>query len=120
MANLKSTSVQSPFKVSVIPRFFYEPKLLPHFDKDGNITAYTNVLAMPCTVQESDNLRVKSSCAERGLTADRHDTVGFRKTLETISQSRNLFGLSFQNYGYDDLSLMAVASEASKHFESNE
>lgn len=120
MANSKSKSVQSPVKVTVIPRFFYEPKQVPVFDKDGNITAYTNVLAFPCSLQESDSLRVKSSCAERGLTADRRDSVGFRKTLETISQSRNLFGLSFQNYGYDDLSLMGVAVEASKHFDSHE
>lgn len=119
MAKSKSSD-QFPAKVSVIPRFFYEPKLVPQFDKDGNITGYTNVLAMPCTVKESDSLRVKSSCAERGLTADRHDSVGFRKTLETISQSRNLFGLSFQNYGYDDLSLMGIAAEASKRFESHE
>lgn len=89
---------------------FYEPKQIPQFDSDGNIIAYSNVIALPASLKDSDNLRVKSSCAERGLSGDRNNAVGFRKTLEVISQSRNLYGISVAPLGADDLAGMAKVS----------
>lgn len=95
--------------------FFYEPKQIPQFDADGNIIAYSNVIALPATLQDSDNLRVKTSCAERGLSGDRNNAVGFRKTLEVISQSRNLYGISVAPLGNDDLSGMAKVAPFAKN-----
>lgn len=93
---------------------FYEPKQIPQFDSDGNIVSYSNVIAFPSSLQDSDNLRVKTSCAERGLSGDRNNAVGFRKTLEVISQSRNLYGISVAPLGEDDLSGMARVAPLAK------
>lgn len=87
---------------------FYEPKQTPILDRDGNVIGYSNVIALPSTLKDSDTIRLKTSTAERGLSGDKRDSVGFRRTLDVINQSRNLFGVAATPLGNDDLSALAA------------
>lgn len=91
---------------------FWEPKLVPQMDRDGNIISYTSPIAKVSDLKSSQDTRVKYCCSERGLSADKNDVVGFRKTLETINQAKDTFGFMFQNFGYDDLSVMSRTMES--------
>lgn len=91
---------------------FWEPKQVPTMDRDGNIISYSSPIAQVSDLKSSEATRVKYCCAERGLSADKNDAVGFRKTLETINQAKDTFGFMFQNFGYDDLSIMSRTMES--------
>ena len=91
---------------------FFEPKQVPQMDRDGNIISYSSPIAQVSDFKSSQDTRVKYCCSERGLSADKNDVVGFRKTLETINQAKDTFGFMFQNFGYDDLSVMSRTMES--------
>ena len=91
---------------------FFEPKQVPQMDRDGNIISYSSPIARVSDLKSSEDTRVKYCCSERGLSADKNDVVGFRKTLETINQAKDTFGFMFQNFGYDDLSIMSRTMES--------
>lgn len=88
------------------PLFYYEPKLVPVTDSDGNIIAYQNPPALPLPIHESSSLRVKTAPAELGLHANPDHVGGFRATLDTINANRNLRGTAVAPIGCDDLSVM--------------
>lgn len=88
------------------PLFYYEPKLVPVMDGDGNIIAYQNPPALPLPIHESAKLRVKTAPAELGLHASPDNVGGFRATLDTINANRNLRGSAVAPIGCDDLSVM--------------
>lgn len=91
---------------------FWEPKQVPQMDRDGNIISYSSPIAQVSDLKSVQGSRVKYCCSDRGLSADKNDPVGFRKTLETINQAKDTFGFMFQNFGNDDLSVMSRALES--------
>lgn len=93
-------------KKSPRPLFFYEPKLVPILDDRNNIIGYGNPMATALPLSKSQNLRVISSCNERGLSCDPENVTGFQALLDTLNQNRNLQGFSHELIGSDDLSVM--------------
>lgn len=91
---------------------FWEPKQVPTMDRDGNIISYSSPIAQVSDLKSAQDIRVKYCCSDRGLSGDKNDAVGFRKTLETINQAKDTFGFMFQNFGYDDLSVMSRSLES--------
>lgn len=101
------------------PIFPYTPKSVPVLDKDGNVIDYEVPLVIPCTLQESDKIREKSHCAERGLSADPNNQTGFRATLDLINQNRNVSGTGVVRQSADDCQAMHTASKYVKSVKSN-
>ena len=88
------------------PLFFYEPKLVPILDDQNNVIGYGNPMATALPLSKSKNLRVITSCNERGLSCDPQNVTGFQALLDTLNQNRNLQGFSHELIGSDDLSVM--------------
>lgn len=88
------------------PLFFYEPKLVPILDDSNNIIGYGNPMATALPLSKSKDLRIITSCNERGLSCDPNNVTGFQALLDTLNQNRNLQGFSHELIGSDDLSVM--------------
>lgn len=96
-------------------RLFYEPKMVPVLDSDGNVMGYTHPIANPNSLDKIDDLRIKTAPNELGVSADPSNVTGFRRLVDIINQNRNNpSGSSIANVGYDDLSIMSKTTNLIK------
>lgn len=101
------------------PLFFYEPKLVPILDDQSNVIGYGNPMATALPLSKSKDLRVITSCNERGLSCDPQNVTGFQALLDTLNQNRNLQGFSHELIGSDDLSVMERLTNNLSSFDEN-
>ena len=102
--------------------FVYEPKPVPVLDCDGNPIGYKYPRVIPCTLKDSDEVRIKPFPNERGLSADPNNVAGFKALIDTINANRNLQGSGFSDVGFDILSSVQQVVQAERSlsdFESN-
>ena len=86
--------------------FTFEPKPVPRTDRDGNVVGYDYPDVMPCTLYESDDLRVKRFPNEKGCTADPSNVQGFQETLKIINEHRNTRTSGLSEIGNDACGMM--------------
>lgn len=94
--------------------YAYEPVSVPEYDADGNIIGYYFPKVMPCTLDESETLRIHSSPNELGASADPSNVDGFGAAVEIINANRNLKTSGLSPVGQDDANMMQQVSEALK------
>lgn len=92
--------------------YSYEPKPVPKTDADGNIIGYDFPQVLPCTLAQSDDLRVKSFPNELGCTADSDNVSGFSATLDIINKHRNVKTSGLSPIGDDDCGMMSTVADA--------
>lgn len=92
--------------------YAYEPKPVPKFDSDGNIIGYDYPQVMPCTLAESEDLRVKSYPNEIGCSADPNDVQGFQSALDIINANRNTKTSGLSSIGKDECDATRQVSDA--------
>lgn len=90
----------------------YEPKQAPVFDSLGNVIRYESLPAVPLTLAQSDEIRVKSYPNELGLTADKENPQGFASLLDLINAHRNIKTSGVSIIGQDTCGLMSAVGEA--------
>ena len=96
--------------------FAYEPKPIPLLDADGNIIGYDYPKVLPCTLEESDDLRVKSFPNELGCSADPKDVQGFQATLDVVNANRNTKTSGLSPIGKDECDATRQVSDAFSNF----
>lgn len=92
--------------------YAYEPKPIPKTDSDGNIIGYVYPQVLPCTLAESEDLRVKSYPNELGCSADPNDVQGFQATLDIINANRNTKTSGLSPIGKDECDATRQVSES--------
>lgn len=92
--------------------YAYEPKPVPKLDRDGNIVGYDYPQVLPCTLAESEELRVKSYPNELGCSADPNDVQGFQAALDVINANRNTKTSGLSPIGKDECDATRQVSEA--------
>ena len=100
--------------------YFYEPKQTPVLNDNGEIIGYESPLVTPCTLRESEDLRVKSAPNELGCSADPDNVQGFAATLDIINANRNTKTSGLSPVGQDDCGMMSEVSDAIKKSKSYE
>lgn len=94
--------------------YSYEPKPVPKYDPDGNIIGYDFPQVMPCNLEASEELRVKSFPNELGCSADPENVQGFQQTLDIINSNRNIKTSGLSPIGKDECDATRQVSEALK------
>lgn len=100
--------------------YAYEPKPVPVFDVDGNVIKYDYPIVSPCTLEQSDDLRVKSFPNELGCSADPSDVQGFQATLDVINQNRNTKTSGLSPIGKDECDATRQVSDALSNLQTND